>query len=152
TLAGITSDDGTIAIGATQPNGAAKSLLVHAGGSLKLVDITTNPFTSTTLATGTMGAGVIGPDGCLYANAHDTIFTLAQSAGGCGFTPTNPAPALTLAPATVSPNPAQGTPETFTATFRNLSVPTDTPVTLTVIGPNLQALLARTDATGQATF
>lgn len=53
---------------------------------------------------------------------------------------------------TVIPNPAQGASETFTATFDNLSAPAGTPVTLAVIGPNLQSILGRTDANGQAIF
>src|SRR5262249_3874440 len=152
TLTGITSDDGSIAIGSTQPNGDAKSLLIHTGGALKLVDITTTPFTTTTLATGTIGAGVIGPDGCLYANAHDTILKLAPSTGGCGFTPTNPVPSLSLTPATVSSNPAQGTLETFTATLRNVSSPEGTPITFAVSGANSLGKQVRADSNGQATF
>src|SRR5262249_54790824 len=152
TLTGITSDDGSIAIGSTQPNGDAKSLLIHTGGALKLVDITTTPFTTTTLAAGPLGAAVIGPDGCLYANAHDTILKLAPTAGGCGFTPTNPAPSLSLTPASVSPNPAQGTPETFTATLRNVSTPQGTPITFFVGGANSRVKMVRADSNGQASF
>jgi len=102
---------------------------------------------------GTRGDFVtVGPDGCLYATQSERVIKVTKADGSCSLLPVNPAPQLVLAPQTITPSPAQGTPETFTASFRNLSVPTGTPVTLTVIGPNLQALLERTDATGQATF
>jgi hypothetical protein len=52
----------------------------------------------------------------------------------------------------VQPNPAQGAPVTFTATFSNLIVPSNTPVIFTVIGPNFGFFLSRTNAQGQATF
>jgi hypothetical protein len=152
TLSGITSDEGSLTIGAVQPSGEAKSLLVHTAGSLELVDITTNPFTTTTLASGTINAGVIGPDGCLYTNAHDTILKLTPNSGGCGFNPTNPSPTLVLTPSTVSPNPAQGTSQTFTATFKNVTAPTGTPVYFQVSGANLQAKLGTTDVNGIATI
>jgi hypothetical protein len=152
TIPGITSDDGTIAIGAAQANGAAKALIIHTGGVLELVDITTSPFTATALATGTIGAGVIGPDGCLYANAHDRILKLTPSAGGCGFISTNPSPTLTLAPSSVSPNPAQGTTTAFTATLRNVSQPQGTPITFLVSGANSLVKMVRADSNGQATF
>lgn len=152
TIVGLNADDGGIAIGELTPSGDAKSLLLHAGGALQLIDITATPFASTTLATGTIGAGVIGPDGCLYANAHDTILRLAPVSGGCGFTPTNPSPALALSPSTVSPDPAQGNVQSFTARFQNVAVPAGTPVHFIVKGANEQVKLAHTDATGAATI
>src|SRR5262249_13741496 len=152
TLSGITSDDGTIAIGATQPNGEAKSLIVHTGGSLELVDITMTPFTTTTLATGTIGAGVIGPDGCLYADAHDTILKLAPSAGGCGFTPTNPALSVTLAPANLSPHPAPGTPGARRVWLRTARAPQGTPITFWVSGATSLVKMVRADSDGTARF
>jgi hypothetical protein len=150
TLSGITSDEGSLTIGAVQPSGEAKSLLVHTAGSLELIDITTNPFTTTTLATGTINAGVIGPDGCLYTNAHDSILKLTPNSGGCGFNPTNPSPTLVLTPSTVSPNPAQGSSQTFTATFKNTVVPAGTPVTFEIAGTNPRVRLGDTDANGVA--
>src|SRR5262249_30222270 len=103
-------------------------------------------------ATGTIGAGVIGPDGCLYANAHDTILKLAPSSGVCGFTPTNPAPTLSLTPTAVSPSPAQGTSRAFTATLRNVSAPEGTPIIFLVSGANSVVKMVRADGNGQATF
>jgi hypothetical protein len=71
----------------------------------------------------------------------------------CNYAATSQPPSLVLAPAAISPNPAQGLPETFTASFHFMTVPpAGTPVTLTVVGPDLQTLFARTDANGQANF
>jgi kumamolisin len=151
TLQGVTSDDGSIAVAETLPGGEAKSLLVHTGGALQLVDITSTPFTFTKVADGTINAGVIGPDGCVYVNAHDAIRKLSVDAG-CTFNPTNPSPALVLSPAAVTPDPAQGSTRTFTATFRNASVPAGTPVYFRITGPNAQVRLANTDASGTATI
>lgn len=145
-----------VTVGEVNPDGSAKSLIVLSGTSpdfsLSLVDITTNPFTSTALTNGAIGSGVIGPDGCLYASASDAVYKLAPSAGGCGFATTNPSPALILSPATVSPNPAQGSQQTMTAEFVNLAVPADTPVFFNINGANWQSQLARTDASGKATL
>jgi hypothetical protein len=148
TLSGISSDF-WMTMGEVLPNGAAKSLLVHNNNALKLVDITTNPFTTTVLANGSLGSGTIGPDGCLYAEASDTILKLAPTAGPCAFASTNPAPALTLSAATSTPS--QGTADTLTAKFVNISVPAGTPVTFQINGVNNQLKLANTDATGTAT-
>jgi hypothetical protein len=148
TLTGITSDF-WITMGEVQANGAAKSLLVHNNNALKLVDITTNPFTTTVLANGGIGSGTIGPDGCVYTEASDTILRLAPSAGGCSFVPTNPAPVLALSAG--SSTPTQGTSVTLTAKFANINVPAGTPVTFQINGVNDQLKLANTDATGTAT-
>jgi hypothetical protein len=142
-----------VTVGAAQSNGAAKSLIVLATAGLTLVDITTTPYTTTLLTAGqSVGSGVIGPDGCLYAAESDTIYKLTTSSGSCGFVPTNPSPALTLTPATVSPNPAQGTSQTFTATFSNTSVPAGTPVYFAINGANPQLKLGTTNANGVASI
>jgi kumamolisin len=151
TLAGITSDF-WVTMGEVQPNGAAKSLLVDNSNALKLVDITTNPPTTIVLANGSLGSGTIGPDGCLYTEASDTVFKLAPSAGPCSFTPTNPAPALDLSPASVSPNPVQGTSTIFTATLRNVGQPQGSPITFVVGGANSLIKMVRADSNGKATF
>jgi hypothetical protein len=151
TLSGISSDF-WITMGEVQANGAAKSLVVHNNNALKVVDITTNSFTTTVLANGSIGSGTVGPDGCLYAEATDTILRLAPSAGPCSFVPTNPAPSLALSPTNVSPNPVQGTSTTFTATLRNVSQPEGTPITFLVGGANSRVQMVRADGNGQATF
>jgi kumamolisin len=154
---GITADTGGLAMGEVQANGSAKSLIVNtggasggAGGSLKLIDIAT--LSATVLANGLAEPGVIGPDGCMYVNAHDTILKLAPTSGPCTFTPTNPAPALSLSPASVSPNPAQGTNVMFTAALHNVSQPEGTPITFFVGGANSVVKMVRADSNGQATF
>jgi hypothetical protein len=142
-----------VTMGEVQGNGAAKSLLILDTSGVELVDITTNPYTKTLLVAGlTVGSGVIGPDGCLYTAGSDTIYKLTTSAGTCSFVPTNPGPALSLSPAIVSPNPAQGSSQTFTATFTNVSVPVGTPVTFSIEGANSQLKLATTDASGTASI
>jgi hypothetical protein len=151
TLSGINSDF-WINLAEAQPNGAAKSLLVHNNNALKLVDITTTPFTTTTLATGALSTGSIGPDGCLYVSSSDSILKLTSAAGTCGFTPGNAGPALVLSPATIAQNPAQGTVQPFTAAFANASPGAGVPVTFVVMGPNAMTQLTRTDANGAATF
>lgn len=153
TVPGITTNY-WVTVGEALPNGSAKSLIVLAGTApnlaLTLVDITTNPFASTPLTVGGIGSGVIGPDGCLYATATDSIYKLAPSAGGCGFAATNPAPMLVLSPTTVSPNPSQGGSQSFTATFANVTVPTGTAVYFQIDGANKQTKFAKTDASGKA--
>jgi hypothetical protein len=159
TIPGITTGSGVSVVQA-QPNGAAKGLLVTNGTNLLLVDITTNPFTSTVLATGSvnqngsllLSPGSVGPDGCLYFSSPDTVFRLAPTAGPCGFVPTNPAPSLNLLPTNVSPNPVQGTSANFTATLRNVSQPLGTPITFFVGGANSMVKMVRADINGQATF
>jgi hypothetical protein len=151
TLSGINSTY-WITMGAVQADGAAKSLLVPSTSALQVVDITATPYTTTTLANGVLSSGTIGPDGCLYLSSNNAIFKLAPSSGGCGFAPSNPAPALSLAPATVSPSPVQGTPTTFTATLLNVSQPQGTPITFVAGGANSVVQLVQADSNGHATF
>ena len=106
-----------VTVGEVLPSGAAKSLIILDGTTfnVRLADITTNPPTYTDLIIGGIGTGVVGPDGCLYTSAGDSIYKLAPSAGGCGFAPTSPGPSFELSPATVSPAAPQGTMHTLTA-------------------------------------
>ena len=82
-------------------------------------DLTTNPPSAgVTLATGNGATNFItGPDGCVYAAAGDGVFKITDSAGACNYAAPSQPPSLVLAPPTVSPNPAQGTSQTFTASF-----------------------------------
>ena len=143
-----------VTVGEVLPNGAAKSLIILDGVTLKLqlADITTNPPTFTDLTTTPSGSGVIGPDGCLYLSSIDTIFKLAPTGGGCGFNPTNPGPSFTLSPASVSPAAAQGTTHTLVAELKNMGVPAGTGVTFRIDGANAQLRSAVTDAAGKATI
>jgi hypothetical protein len=141
-----------VRVAEAQQDGSAKSLLVHKDSELRLVDITTDPYTVTTLLRGNSSTGVTGPDGCLFVSAGDAIYRLAADSGDCGFVPSSPAPALLLSPSTVAPDPAQGSAQMFTATYRNINVPADTPVFFRISGPNAQLRLGRTDANGVATI
>jgi len=139
-----------INIGNVGPDGEATTLITLNGGRLKLTNIATNIVTAE--LTENTGGGIIGPDGCLYMPNQNALYKLTDPTGGCSFLPTNAKPAISLTPTVVSPNPAQGTAQTFTATFRNINVPVDTPVFFSVTGANAQVQLARTDASGQASF
>jgi len=149
TLSGISSFF-CLTMGQAQASGAAKSLIVCNSNGVELVDITTNPFTHTTLiSSGSAGSGTIGPDGCLYTTGQDTVYKLSPSSGGCNFLSTNPSPTLTLTPA--SATPTQGAMQSLTATFKNVTVPAGTPVLFTIAGANSTLRLAATDASGAAT-
>jgi len=141
-------------VAAVGPGGDAQSLLLFSAmeNTLKLVDITTDPPTSTPVAEG-VGGGAIGPDGCLYSiRAGHTVFKLTDPTGGCGFLPVAANPSLSLTPPAVSPDPPQGSAQTLTAHLRNVDVPADVPVFFQVRGANPQFKLVRTDAGGDAAF
>jgi hypothetical protein len=150
TVTGITSDF-AVAIGATNADGSAQSLIVEPAGTLSEVPIA-NPGAAVVLGTGGPGVGVTGPDGCLYSAHYDTVYRLSNSDGTCAFAPTSPAPAIKLTPASVTPNPAQGSSQTFTATLANVSPASGVPVYFYVAGANPQTALVDTDANGVATF
>ncbi len=141
-----------LSIGEVHPSGAAKSLIVLGPTGLRLADITSDPPTFTDLTQGGSPSGVVGPDGCLYFSGLETILRLSKDDGECGFDAANAVPSLELAPGVVTPDPAQGTSVTFTATFRNIVVPAGTPVHVGVEGANAQIRSATTDAAGVATF
>jgi kumamolisin len=122
-------------------------------GTITKVDLTVNPPVTTDVVTGgSRGFDfVAGPDGCAYATQSDRILRISKADGSC-FGATDPLPGLSLDPPTVAPSPAQGTAQTFTATFHHVNVPVDTPVFFTVMGANPHVKLVRTDANGQAAF
>ena len=141
-----------INIGAVGPDGEATKLITLNDGKLKLTDITTSPPATVAELTNNIGGGVIGPDGCLYMPNQSALYRLTDPSGGCSFLPTSAKPSLTLTPTAVTPDPAQGTAQTFTATFRNVNVPSGTPVFFQVAGANTLFNLVRTDANGQASL
>jgi hypothetical protein len=151
TVPGITTDF-WLTVAEAQANGAAKSLVVHPGTTLELVDITTNPSTVTPLANGQfLDGGRIGPDGCLYVSGHDTIYKIAPSSGGCGFlAPISSVPAVTLTPTTAAG--AQGAAQSVTASVTNVGQPQGLPIIFTVGGANAAVKLLRADGNGRATF
>jgi hypothetical protein len=139
-------------IGGVGPDGEATVLITLNNGKLRLTDITTNPPTVTAELTDNVGGGTIGPDGCLYMPNANAVYKLTDPSGGCSFLPTNAAPLLALTPTAVSPDPPQGTAQSFTASFRNASVPAGTRVLFEITGVNAQFKLVRTDANGQASL
>ncbi len=151
---------GLLADGA-QVNGDAQTLFLNpfdttANTTLGIgtADLTANPPSlGVTLAT-TSGANnlVRGPDGCVYAAQGDGVFKITDDQGGCNYAAARQPAALVLAPPTFSPNPAQGTAQTFTASFRYTAAPVGTPIVFRVTGANPQLKMVRSDAGGQASF
>lgn len=149
-LPGISASYG-IAVGSTNADGTAQTLLVEPAGILTDIPLS-NPSAATVLANPSPGVGVVGPDGCLYSAHYDTVYRLTGADGSCRYNPTNPAPALSLSPATVAPIPGQGTPQSFTASLRNASPLEGVPLVFQVSGANAQFKIARTDSRGNATL
>jgi hypothetical protein len=147
-VTGITSDY-AVAIGTTNSDGSAQSLVVEPSGNLSEVPIA-NPGAAVVLATGGPGVGVTGPDGCLYSVHYDTVYRLAGVNGNCSFTPTSPAPSIKLTPGTVAPNPVQGTSQSLTATVRNVSSLAGVAVYFKINGANHAIKMVQTDSTGKA--
>ncbi|GIK86053.1 MAG: hypothetical protein BroJett026_15340 [Betaproteobacteria bacterium] len=142
-----------VTVAETLANGAAKSLVFLAtDNTMKLADVSVSPPTITPLIDKGMSSGVVGPDGCLYLSDLETVHKLTQANGACGFTPTNPSPAISLTPAETSPDPATGTSVTLTATLVGVPAQADVPITFRVDGPNGRYAMARTDASGKATL
>ena len=123
-------------------------------GVLSKLDLTQDPpVLSDAFTGGSRGDFVaVGPDGCTYATQTDSILRVTNADGSCPFAATNAIPTLSLSPVAVSPNPKQGSSQTFTATLRNATAPPGTPVTLLVAGAHQRILLGHLDANGRATF
>jgi len=151
---------GLLALG-TQAGGAAQYLISSfdqvgsVPGGIGTFDLTTNPLTqSGTLVTANGQAVdmVIGPDGCVYAARGVAVFRITDDTGACTYASASPAASLYLAPVGISPNPAQGTSQTFTAQFHNVNAPAGTPISFSVTGANPQGQVANTGASGAASF
>jgi len=116
------------------------------------LDLTQNPPAVSNVATG--GAHTLfinaGPDGCAYVSNGDRVDRITAADGSCSFAPSAPGPVLALSPSSVSPNPAQGTSRTFTATIVNAAAPANTPVFFAIEGANSLVQEGRTDAGGKA--
>jgi hypothetical protein len=94
-----------------------------------------------------------GPDGCIYAAAGTTVFRITDSGGGCSYGGAAlSSPTLVLSPTAVSPNPLQGTSQTFNAAIHYANAPTGTQVLFSVTGANPQVGTALTNGNGQASF
>ena len=127
-----------------------------ATGGVQTLDLTGSPPTLavqlTTSEFSGLASAAIGPDGCLYVAGGPTVSRVTKSDGGCGFGPTTQQPTIALTPTSVSPNPAQGSQQSFTATLHYAALGAGTPITLTTSGANPRIVLADTDSSGQATF
>ena len=120
---------------------------------INLVDLTTNPPSQANSFTTASGANTltVGPDGCIYAAEGTTVFRISDQAGGCSYASTLGAPTLVLSPNTVSPNPAQGSIQSFTSTLHYATVPDGTSEALAISGVNTGVHQATTTG-GVATF
>ncbi len=119
------------------------------------VDLTTSPPTLGTSFATTSGANFMtfGPDGCIYAAQGTTVFKITDTSGGCSYGGTSLAsPTLVLSPTAVSPNPAQGTSQTFDAMLHYANAPAGTQVAFTVSGANPQTVAVNTNSNGLASF
>jgi hypothetical protein len=112
------------------------------------------PGPAVLLATGLypVDTEIIGPDGCLYSAAGLGIYRFTDANGNCIFPPKPLPPAISLTPLSVSPNPLQGTLQSFTATFHYAEVPAGTPVFFSVDGANHAQQVVDTNNNGQASF
>lgn len=143
-----------------QPDGDAQFLIAsfnalgNVPGGVGTFDLTSSPpAMSSTLVTDNGQAidMTIGPDGCVYAARGVAVFKITDTTGACTYAAANPAASLSLTPIGVTPNPPQGSSQSFTASFHYTTVPDGTPVQLNVSGANPQVIQANT-AGGSASF
>jgi hypothetical protein len=135
-------------IGSVDQTGEPTSFITLAqSGDLQMVDLSTAPATTFTIANRT-GGGTFGPDGCLYMPNGNVLYRLTDPAGGCHYGDAS----LGLSPASVTPDPQQGSPQTFTATLHRGTTPAGTPITFQVSGANTLRQVVLSDANGQAMF
>ena len=146
--------------GGTATNGMDATFLIEnpylngTAGGIDSLDLTTTPPTRSTSFATASGANFMtfGPDGCLYAAQGTTVFRVTDTSGGCSYGTTLGTPTLVLSPTSVSPNPLQGTSQTFNATIHYASATAGTPVLFTVTGANPQSGLVNANSNGQASF
>ncbi len=163
TLSGINAADDILLAAGTAAGGGAQYLI---SGSLALnpnssglgtFDLTTSPPSAgALLANSNVGiqalVSVFGPDGCIYLGDGNAVFRITDAAGDCAYSTNLANPSLVLSPSVATPNPAQGTSQTLTASVHFGTVPAGTPVTFAVTGANPTTGLANTNASGVATF
>ena len=126
-------------------------------GSIGIADLTVSPPSVSTVL---VSSGVVNNnnlavnpmDGCIYLAAGNAVFRITDSTGACNYTAAQPAPAIALTPAAVSPNPAQGTSQSFTASLHDVTAPAGVPVVFEATGANPQIQMVQTGANGQASF
>jgi len=150
---------GLLAVG-TQTNGDAQTLFANfppigaTPAFLGTYDLTTNPASQSVTLVNNAGFGnlIFGPDGCVYAAETNAVYKITDASGGCSYTAATPVPALVLNPNTVTPNPAQGSAQTFSTSFHYVTAPAGTPVTFQVAGANPQIASVNSDSSGNASF
>ncbi len=157
-LPGITAPDLGIAAIGSQGNGDAQAIALATSPpnppdlplGIHSYDITTDPVTTTglQLQNGYANVQVIGPDGCMYVSMNVAVYKVTNADGSCPLAVANPL--IALSPPFVSPT--QGSEQTFTASFHNVSVPAGTPVQFQISGANAQLIQTNTDADGTATL
>jgi kumamolisin len=149
--------------GGTQSNGDAAFLIFNYAangsvpGGIGIADLTTNPASISTIL---VNNGVVNDnnlavnptDGCVYAALSSAVFKITDAGGACNYTAAQPSPAIALTPTTVSPSPAQGTSQSFTAALHYVTAPAGVPLTFQVRGANPQSVMVQTGANGQASF
>src|SRR5262249_38830200 len=101
-----------------------------ASGSVSKVDLTQTLPVVTQIAAGASGIIFLtgGPAGCGFSPTGHRAARFTAADGSCNFATSTGAPALALTPTTVSPHPAQGTAQSFTARFLGTTTPEGTPV------------------------
>ena len=157
-IAAIPQADG-IAVETGPANSQATALFVNDNaGNMTKVDLTQTPAALSTVFTGGSRGDFVAVDanGCAYVTQSDQVLRLTNADGSCSLSTSSAAllsaPALVMSPAIAAPNPALGTSQTLTATFKNLTVAPGTPVYFLVTGANPQVKQVRSDANGAATF
>jgi kumamolisin len=155
-ISGVGSYYAVLASG-SNPAGGAQTLIVGApniagfGSAVAAYDMTTNPPSlASVLVESAIGASVIGPDQCIYGSSGYAVYKITNADGSCPLTFASAG--LLLTPFNITPNPAQGTSQSFTASFHHATAAPGTPVTFTVAGANPMQKLVLTDANGNATF
>ena len=148
--------------GGMQANGDAAFLVLNyppnsnVPGGIGIADLTTNPpsISAILVKEGVVNNNnfALGPDGCVYVALGDAVFRITDTGGACNYTAAQPAPTIALTPTVISPDPAQGSSQSFTATLHYINAPAGTPVSFQVTGANPQVKMVQADANGQASF
>ncbi len=132
------------------------SVTAQGNSQTTLVDIATSPPRVAQVFTANSMLGdrhlVRGPGGCFYGAGGTGVFKLTDAAGTCDYASEIGSPELLLDASHTTPNPAQGSPQTFTATFHDVSAPAGTAIRFRVTGANPQLVQVKTDALGTASF
>jgi hypothetical protein len=125
-----------------------------AGTGINNIDLTTNPLTLGNYFVTMAGSNnlAFGPNGCIYATTLTTVYKITDTAGNCDYASALASPTIVLSPTSVSPNPAKGTAQAFTASIHYVTAAAGTQVTFSVAGANAQVMQAVTNASGQASF